>query len=74
MSDEFQIIDEYSFEEMPKARLLQLLQQGARVYQICENSRCEKFNEYQPITDPGEIMTYCLRCASKVLRYGLERK
>ncbi len=74
MSDEFQLIDEYSFQELPKAKLLELLARGAKVYQICENPGCEKYNQYQPILDPGEIMTYCLRCARKVLKYGVERK
>jgi hypothetical protein len=74
MSDEFQIIEEYSFLELPKSRILDLLARGAKVYQICENPACEKCNEYQAIVDPGEIMTYCLRCARKVLKYGVEKK
>jgi hypothetical protein len=72
--DDFTLIDEYPLDEMPKRRLLELFRQGARLYQICENPACELCHEYQPILSDKELMTYCLRCAHKVLRYGVERK
>lgn len=68
------LIDEFPFEQMPKRRLLELFSQGARLYQICENPTCELYQEYQPILSDRELMTYCLRCAAKVLRYGVERR
>ena len=71
--DELQIIHEYSLAEMPKRRLLALFKAGARLYKICENQACEQFEEYQEITSDQELMTYCLKCARKVLRYGVEK-
>jgi hypothetical protein len=68
------IIHEFTFAEMPKRKLLQLFKQGAKLYKICENSSCDRFQEYQPIESDQELMTYCMRCGRKVLRYGVEQK
>jgi hypothetical protein len=68
------IIHEYSFQEMPKRKLLELFKKGAKLYKICENSSCDRFQQYQPIESDRELMTYCMRCSRKVLRYGVEQK
>lgn len=68
------IIHEYSFQEMPKRKLLELFKKGAKLYKICENSSCDRFQQYQPIESDQELMTYCMRCSRKVLRYGVEQK
>lgn len=70
--DEMTIISEYTFDEMPKRRLLELFRAGAKLYKICENSACDQYQQYQPISSDQELMTYCLRCGRKVLRYGVE--
>ena len=71
---EMQLINEYTLFEMPKRRLLVLFKQGATLYKICENTNCDQFQMYQPIVSDQELMTYCLKCGRKVLRYGLEGK
>jgi hypothetical protein len=68
------IVHEYTFEEMPKRKLLKLFKQGAKLFKICENSSCDRFQQYQPIESDQELMTYCMRCGRKVLRYGVEQK
>ena len=67
-----QLIREYTVFEMPKRRLLALFRAGARLYKICENQNCDKYEDYQAIDSDRELMTYCLRCGRKVLRYGVE--
>lgn len=74
MRDDMILIHEHSITEMPKKRLLELHKAGARLYKICENSACDQFQEYQPILSDQELMTYCLRCGKKILRYGVEQK
>lgn len=71
--DEMTVISEYTFAEMPKRRLLELFSAGAKLYKICENSACDQYQRYQPISSDQELMTYCLRCGRKVLRYGVEQ-
>ena len=68
------LIHEFPITEMPKKRMLKLFRSGAKLYKICENSACDKYQDYQPITSDQELMTYCLRCGRKILRYGLESK
>ena len=74
MGDEMILIHEYSIVEMPKKRLLLLFAAGAKIFKICENKACDKYQDYQPITSDRELMTYCLRCASKITRYGVQAK
>ena len=71
--DEMRIIHEYTLEEMPERRLLELFRAGAKLYKICENQACEQYQQYQEIHSDRELMTYCLKCARKILRYGVER-
>lgn len=72
MSDEMVLIREYPFDQMPKRKLLELFRKGAKLYKICENSSCDLCQKYSPITSDQELMTYCLRCGRKILRYGVE--
>lgn len=67
-----ELIHEFSFDEMPKRRMLELLKRGARLYKICENRACVRSEDYQPILSDRELMTYCLQCGRKVLRFGVE--
>lgn len=69
---EMGIIHEYHLAEMPKRRLLALYRKGARLYKICERSKCVAFEQYTPIKSDEELMTYCLQCGHKVLRYGVD--
>ncbi len=66
------VIQEYHLADMPKRRLLELFRQGAKLYKICENPACDFTEQYVEIKTDTEFMTYCLRCAHKVLRYGIE--
>jgi hypothetical protein len=68
------IIHEYTFAELPKKKMLELFKKGARLYKICENSSCDEYQRYQPIESDQELMTYCMRCGRKVLRFGVEQK
>ncbi|MBW2703978.1 MAG: hypothetical protein JRF33_24420 [Deltaproteobacteria bacterium] len=74
MSDGMILIHEYSIVEMPKKRLLLLFKAGAKLFKICETKTCDKYQDYQLITSDRELMTYCLRCGRKVLRYGVQEK
>lgn len=74
MSDEMILIHEYGIVEMPKKRLLLLFKAGAKLFKICENETCDKYQDYQPITSDQELMTYCLRCGRKIIRYGVQEK
>jgi hypothetical protein len=71
-SEEMVIIHEYEIQDMPKRRLLELYKAGKKLYKICEYRDCEHFQEYQPIESDEELMTYCLHCTKKVVRYGVE--
>ena len=73
MSDDLTVIHEYDFEELPKRKLLELFHAGAKLYKICQNTSCVMCHEYQPIVTDAELMTYCLQCGRKVLKYGLEK-
>ena len=72
MTDPMTLIHEYSFAEMPKRRLLDLFRKGAKLYKLCENVYCVACGDYVPIVSELELMTYCLQCGRKVLRYGVE--
>ncbi|MCB0221284.1 MAG: hypothetical protein KDH09_16425 [Chrysiogenetes bacterium] len=72
MSEDMGIIHEYHLAEMPKRRLLDLYRKGAKLYKICENPECVAYEQYTPITSEEDFMTYCLQCARKVLRYGVD--
>jgi len=74
MADEMTVIHEYPIDEMPKRRLLELFRQGAKLYKICQNTSCDVCQRYTPIDDDRELMTYCLKCGTKVLLYGVESK
>lgn len=66
------VIHEYHLVDMPKRRILELREKGAKVYKICENPDCDWAEQYVEIVSDAEFMTYCLRCARKVLKYGVE--
>lgn len=66
------IIHEYHLVDMPKRRILEFRKHGAKVYKICENPDCDWCEQYVEIVSDSEFMTYCLRCARKILRYGVE--
>ncbi len=68
------IIHEYHLVHMPKRRIMELRKHGAKVYKICGNPDCDWSDSYVEIVSDTEFMTYCLRCARKVLRYGVETK
>ncbi|MEW6777897.1 MAG: hypothetical protein AB1405_16480, partial [Bdellovibrionota bacterium] len=72
MSGEMHVIHEFPITEMPKRRLLDLLRRGAKIYKLCETKGCVACGDYTPIVSELEIMTYCLQCGRKVLRYGVE--
>ncbi len=72
MSGPMTVIHEYSIVEMPKRRILGLLRRGAKVYKLCEQDGCVARGEYVEIVSELELMTYCLQCGHKVVRYGVE--
>lgn len=74
MHDDFTVIHEFDLGEMPKRRLLELFRAGARLYTLCAQPGCPDQGQYVPLLSDRELMTYCLRCGSKILTYGVEER
>ena len=72
--EKFTVIHEYAAGQLPVDKLVALIQEGTRVYKICQNGTCMDHEKYCLIRSVNEPLESCLSCGQPVARYGVESR